>query len=99
VLRSADGVWRQDQATLTLTQGIAFSGSLDLSTGQLLQELDGVRTLREAVKEAARELGLSSSDQAVLSETGIAMARRLYQLGFLVRVSGGGPKTRAGRSA
>lgn len=84
-LRSSDGEWRLEEATLTLTQGISFRGGLDIGTSQLLFQLDGRRTLREAVAAVSSELGLSADDAVSLAETAVAMTRRLYQLGFLVR--------------
>ena len=87
VLRAIDGVWQQEQATLTLTQGISFSGGLDVTTAQLLQKFAGGHSLRQAADELSGELGLTSSDTAALTDTAVAMARRLYQLGFLVRAS------------
>jgi SAM-dependent methyltransferase len=84
-LRSSEGEWRQEEATLALTQGISFSGSLDITTAQLLIHLDGRRTLKQAVAETSRELGLEGADAEELAGTGLAMAKRLYQLGFLVR--------------
>jgi methylase of polypeptide subunit release factors len=84
-MRSIDGQWQLDEATLTLTQGIAFRGSLDISSAQLLQHLDGRHTLSQAVAKARRDLGLPASDLAPLTETAVAMTRRLYQLGFLAR--------------
>lgn len=84
-MRSAGGQWQLDESTLTLTQGIAFRGSLDINTAQMLQHFDGRHTLKEAVSMARRDLGLPASDLAPLTETAVAMAKRLYQLGFLVR--------------
>ena len=40
----------------------------------------------EAVAETNRELELSPEDAQAVEATGIAMTRRLYQLGFLDRV-------------
>jgi SAM-dependent methyltransferase len=87
-LRSRDGEWRLEEATLTLTQGISFRGSLDFSTSQLLFQLDGRRTLREAVAGVSSELELSGDDAVSLADTAVAMTRRLYQLGILVRTTG-----------
>jgi methylase of polypeptide subunit release factors len=84
-LRADGGAWQLEDGTLTLTQGISFHGSLDMGAAQLLQHLDGRRSLREAVAEASRELELSSTEADALAATGTAMARRLYQLGFLTR--------------
>ena len=84
-LRSSEGEWRQEEATLTLTQGISFSGGLDVTTAQLLVHLDGRRTLSQAIADTSRELGLDPGDADALAGTGLAMAKRLYALGFLVR--------------
>jgi hypothetical protein len=86
-MRSIDGQWTLEDSTLTLTQGIAFSGTLDLNTAQLLQHFDGRNTLKQAVAKASRELRLPPGDTASLADTAIAMAKRLYQLGFLDRLS------------
>lgn len=86
-MRSVGGQWQLDESTLTLTQGVAFHGTLDINTAQILQHLDGRHTLREAVAKTRRDLGLPSADLAPLTETALAMARRLYQLGFLVRTA------------
>jgi SAM-dependent methyltransferase len=94
-MRSKDGQWTLEDATLTLTQGIAFRGTLDLNTAQLLQHFDGHNTLKQAVAKTSRDLRLSSADAASLTDTAIAMARRLYQLGFLDRAqSPTGKRTR-----
>jgi methylase of polypeptide subunit release factors len=84
-MRSRDGVWQQEEVRLTLTQGISFTASMDRATAQLVQELDGRRTLRQAVSAAGRELGLAPRDVVTLAQTAVGMARRLHQLGFLVR--------------
>lgn len=86
-MRAVDGQWQLDESTLTLAQGIEFRGTLDVNSAEILRHLDGRNTLSEAVGKARRELGLPARDTAPLSETAVAMARRLYQLGFLVRPS------------
>lgn len=86
-MRSVEGAWTLEEATLTLTQGIAFRGTLDLNTAQLLQHFDGRNTLQQAVAKTRGELRLPPRDIAPLTETAIAMAKRLYQLGFLDRKS------------
>ncbi len=86
-MRASDGQWQLQDATLTLTQGIAFHGILDLNTAQLLPHLDGRKTLRQAVSETGRDLDLAEGDAGSLAETAVAMARRLYQLGFLERTT------------
>jgi hypothetical protein len=85
-MRAKEGQWMLEESTLTLTQGIAFRGNLDTNTALLLQHLDGRNTLKQAVAKTGRELGLPPGDTASLADTAIAMAKRLYQLGFLDRL-------------
>ncbi len=80
-----DGAWQLDEATLTMTEGLGFRGGLDVATAQVLQHLDGKHSLREAVDQACAELGFDEDDRRALAEASAAMARRLFQLGFLVR--------------
>ncbi len=86
-LASSGGVWHLQEATLTLTQGIAFQGSLDIHSAELLQRLDGRRTLKQTVAKLSRDLELSTGDAAALTEAAVAMIKRLYQLGFLERTA------------
>jgi hypothetical protein len=86
-LASSGGQWQLQEATLSLAEGIGFQGGLDINTALVLQSLDGVRTLGQAVKKVSSTLELSRDETAAFAETAIAMARRLYQLGFLVRVN------------
>ena len=57
----------------------------DDHTALLLQSLDGVSTLRQVVRKVGSSLELSRDETSAFAETAIAMAKRLYQLGFLVR--------------
>jgi len=84
-LTSNKGEWQLHDATLSLTEGIAFEGGFDLETAQLVQLLDGKRTLSEAVRARSESLGLSAEDESALRQTAVEVAKRLYQLGFLVR--------------
>ncbi|HXC76070.1 MAG TPA: class I SAM-dependent methyltransferase [Candidatus Acidoferrum sp.] len=83
-LASSGGQWQLQEATLSLAEGIGFQGNLDVNTAMLLQTLDGSNTLGQAVRTVGRALELSQDEMAAFSETGIAMAKRLFQLGFLV---------------
>ncbi len=83
-LASSSGQWQLQEATLSLAEGIGFQGNLDINTALLLQTLDGANTLRQAVRTVGLALELSHDEMAAFSETGIAMAKRLFQLGFLV---------------
>jgi hypothetical protein len=83
-LASSGGQWQLQEATLSLAEGIGFQGNLDINTAMLLQTLDGSNTLGQAVRTVGLTLELSHDEMAAFSETGIAMAKRLFQLGFLV---------------
>ena len=80
-----DGEWHLQESTLTMTNALGFRGGLDVPTAHLLQHLDGKHTLREAIAQSCEELGLEGEDRRVLAEAAVTMARRLHQLGFLVR--------------
>ena len=83
-LASSGGQWQLQEATLSLAEGIGFQGNLDINTAMLLQAFDGSNTLGQAVRTVGLALELSHDEMAAFSETGIAMAKRLFQLGFLV---------------
>jgi hypothetical protein len=84
-LSSAGGKWQLQEATLSLAEGIGFQGRLDINTALLLQSLDGLTTLRQAVRKVGTTLELSRDETAAFTDTAISMAKRLYELGFLVR--------------
>ena len=87
-LASSRGQWQLQEATLSLAEGIGFQGKLDINTALLLQGLDGSNTLVQTVRTVSAELELSRDETAEFTETAIAMAKRLYQLGFLVPATG-----------
>jgi Na+/H+ antiporter NhaD/arsenite permease-like protein len=72
-------------ALMVVTGAVGFQGGLDIHTALLLQSLDGASTLRQVVRKVGSSLELSRDETSAFSETAIAMAKRLYQLGFLVR--------------
>ncbi len=84
-LASSGGRWQLQEATLSLAEGIGFQGGLDINTALVLQGLDGARTLKQVVSSVGSSLEMSRDESAEFAETAIAMAKRLYQLGFLVR--------------
>jgi methylase of polypeptide subunit release factors len=86
-LASSRGIWQLQEASLSLTEGIIFQGGVDANMAQILQNLDGKRTLRQAVHMTASALKLSAADEKSLAETAVVMSRRLMQLGFLVRTT------------
>ena len=73
--RFAEGRWHAENLTLRLESGLPFSAELDAPTARLIRELDGSRTLREALA--------ASVDGDAARETGLALARRMLEIGFL----------------
>jgi SAM-dependent methyltransferase len=73
--RFAGGGWQAESLTLRLESGLPFSAELDPPTARMIRELDGSRTLREALATAVE-------DEAA-RETGLALARRMLEVGFL----------------
>ena len=73
--RFAGGGWHAESLTLRLENGLPFSAELDATTARLIRELDGSKTLDEALAAVV------DSDDA--HETGLALARRMLQIGFL----------------
>ena len=73
--RFVRGRWQAENLTLRLENGLPFSEELDPLTGRLIRELDGTRTLREALAAVA--------DGDATRETGLALARRMLEIGFL----------------
>jgi hypothetical protein len=72
--RFSDGGWRAETPTLRLEHGLPFSAELDEPTARLIGELDGSRTLAEALAHAV--------DPAAAAE-GLGLARRMLEVGFL----------------
>ena len=73
--RFAGGGWQAESLTLRLENGLPFSAELDATTARLIRELDGSKTLHEALAAVV------DSDDA--HETGLALARQMLQVGFL----------------
>jgi len=63
-----------EAATLRLESGLPFSAELDPSTRQLIRELDGSKTLGEA---------LAAAVERNEGDTGAAIARQMLAVGFL----------------
>ena len=72
---SPSGRWHAESLTLRLESGLPFSAELDAPTARLIRELDGSRTLREALASAV--------EATTRSEAGLALARRMLEVGFL----------------
>jgi hypothetical protein len=73
--RFADGRWHTDSLTLRLESGLPYSAELDSHTARLIRGLDGSSTLREALAAAVE-------DEAA-RKTGVGLARRMLEVGFL----------------
>jgi hypothetical protein len=73
--RYAEGRWRTENLTLRLESGLPFSAELDATTARLVRELDGEKTLREALA------GTLDTDEE--RDTGAALARQMLAVGFL----------------
>jgi hypothetical protein len=73
--RFVEGRWQAQSLTLRLENGLPFSAELDPSTGRLIRELDGSRSLRDALTAAL--------DGEAVAEEGAAVARRMLEVGFI----------------
>jgi methylase of polypeptide subunit release factors len=73
--RFADGRWHAESVTLRLESGLPFSAELDAPTAWLIRALDGSQTLRAALEAALED--------DVAPEAGMAVARRMAEVGFL----------------
>ena len=73
--RFAAGRWHAETLTIRLENGLPFSAELDQPTARLIRELDGSRTLNEALAAAV--------DNDAAREMGLTLARRMLEIGFL----------------
>lgn len=73
--RFSAGRWHRESPTLRLEAGLPFTAELDAPTARLLEELDGSRTLEEALAAAV--------DGQDAREEGLGLARRMLAVGFL----------------
>jgi methylase of polypeptide subunit release factors len=73
--RFSAGRWHRESLTLRLEAGLPFTAELDSPTARLLEELDGSRTLAEALATT-----LESDD---VREVGFGLVRRMLEIGFL----------------
>jgi hypothetical protein len=78
-----EGGWQPLQTRLVMTVGLGFQGSIDIPLAQMLQLLDGRRTLAEAVATAASEMGIPDGELPEFRRTAALTVRRLLELGFL----------------
>jgi SAM-dependent methyltransferase len=77
--RFADGAWQAESPVLALADGLGFRAELDGATLAIVQRLDGSRPLADVLREVAADSG---RDAGRVTEAGVALARRLLELGF-----------------
>jgi methylase of polypeptide subunit release factors len=80
-----DGQWAADRIELRLEDGLGFTATLDPATAALVAELDGTRTLGEAVDDLAR---LEGTPRAAVEQDAVTVVAGLLAAGFLERASG-----------
>jgi SAM-dependent methyltransferase len=80
-----DGRFEVESQTLVLTDGLAFRAGLDRSSAMLLPHFQAGRRLADVLAAAAADLEVEDEDRERFAVAGLAVARRLLELGFLVR--------------
>ena len=83
-----DGSFEVESQTLALTEGLAFRAGLDRLTAMLLPHFEASRRLADVLDGAASELEVQADERARYMDAALAVTRRLYELGFLVRAGG-----------
>ncbi|HET7465468.1 MAG TPA: methyltransferase [Candidatus Dormibacteraeota bacterium] len=78
-----DGSYTVEQAVLHLTEGLPFRANVDAFNAYLVTRLDGTRTLREAIAEAAGAATPGVEIQE-LEAAALRSVRRMVELGFLL---------------
>ena len=73
--RFQKGRWQPENLTFRIENGLPFSAELDLPTGRLIRELDGTKTLQEALVAVA--------EGDAMRVQGLSLARRMLEIGFL----------------
>lgn len=86
-LRCRDGGYVVEGMTVVLDEGLGFRAAVDRNTATLLPLLDGNRSLREAILAAARAQAVDSEDEALFATGALAVARTMFELGFLTRTA------------
>ena len=82
LMRCRSGRFEVESAVLTLEDGLAFKANVDAFNAFLLSRLDGKRTLRDAVADAA-VLAPAGAQPAEVEASAARSARRMLELGFL----------------
>jgi methylase of polypeptide subunit release factors len=82
-LRLEDGTWAVQQAELSQTRGLSYSGEVDRMVCAVLAQCDGQRTLGQI---AAMLAGSLHADPEVVAGAVLGLAKNLLHNGFLVAV-------------
>jgi Methyltransferase small domain len=80
-----DGRFDVAGQTLALTEGLSFRAGLDRSTVMLLPHFDANRRLADVLAAAAADLEVEPDERERYETAALAVTRRLFELGFLVR--------------
>ncbi len=83
-VRLDDGAPVVEEMTLKLGEGVGFEAGMEPQVFYLLTQLDGTRTLREALAAGAKREGVDDVER--YARAGLPVARRMFELGFLERV-------------
>jgi SAM-dependent methyltransferase len=83
MVEGPEGGWQPLQTRLVMTEGLGFQGSIDIPLAQMLQLLDGRRTLAEAVATAGSEMSITEGELPEFRRAAALTVRRLLELGFL----------------
>jgi SAM-dependent methyltransferase len=90
-LSFGEGGYVVESMTLVLDEGLGFRAAIDQNTASLVPFLDGSRTLRQAIEDAARSRGVEREDREAFTAGALALVRTMLELGFLDRgVAGAG---------
>jgi hypothetical protein len=83
-----DGRVDVESQTLVLTEGLAFRVGLDRPTAMLLPHFDARLRLADVLAAAGSDLEVAHADRDRYAAAALTVVRRLFELGFLVRVAG-----------
>lgn len=84
-LTFGDGGYVVESMTLVLDEGLGFRAGIDQNTASLVPFLDGTRTLRQAIENAARIRGVDGEDLQEFTKGALALVKTMLELGFLSR--------------
>jgi hypothetical protein len=83
-----EGGFEVESQTLALTEGLGFRAGLDRSTAMLLPHFDPERRLGDVLDTAACDLEVEPGERDRYTAAALAVTKRLFELGFLVRSGG-----------